>query len=311
MHFMPPLILYGLEKQSPILLSSRRFSGLSQHKQIASPVFVTWKIRLPNADYHDQEDDPEKIVKAHSKDIKKDCIAKDKKVRRKKEEISDEEKSELSNELVSTPHEATGIEKLEQNNYTETLRGCIGTFSKEDVKKALPLYALISAFDDSRFPPISLHEMPYLTCTVSFLRNFTKITNPNDWEIGKHGLQIRFEDKGTKYDATFLPEVPKEEGWTKRKTITELIRKSGYEGKLQKVRRKLVIERYDSEAATATFTDYLDFVTKNKGYFGKPEKLQLLSGLSVDSDSDEDMEDGEEKEMDHSDKGKEEEMQKR
>lgn len=41
----------------------------------------------------------------------------------------------------------------------DELRGCIGTFSHEKIEKMLPQYALISAFEDSRFEPISLNEL--------------------------------------------------------------------------------------------------------------------------------------------------------
>jgi AMMECR1 domain-containing protein len=34
------------------------------------------------------------------------------------------------------------------------LRGCIGTFSKQEIQKVLPKYALISALNDDRFDPV-------------------------------------------------------------------------------------------------------------------------------------------------------------
>lgn len=79
------------------------------------------------------------------------------------------------------------------------LRGCIGTFANQALKKMLPAYSLISAFKDSRFPPISEREIPFLNCTVSLLQHFEKIKDPYDWEIGKHGIQISFKDEGINY----------------------------------------------------------------------------------------------------------------
>ena len=54
----------------------------------------------------------------------------------------------------------------------DDLRGCIGTFSHEKIEKVLPQYAMISAFEDSRFEPISSKELPRLNVAVSLLVNF-------------------------------------------------------------------------------------------------------------------------------------------
>ena len=44
--------------------------------------------------------------------------------------------------------------------------------------------------------------------------NFTNISNPLSWEVGKHGVEIFFKDSYNKpYSATFLPEVAKEQQW--------------------------------------------------------------------------------------------------
>ena len=41
----------------------------------------------------------------------------------------------------------------------EDLRGCIGTFTEQELKKVLPEYTIISAFQDDRFDPISIEEV--------------------------------------------------------------------------------------------------------------------------------------------------------
>ena len=61
------------------------------------------------------------------------------------------------------------------------LRGCIGTFSKQELKKVLPEYAIISALKDTRFDPVSLSEVKNLTVAVSLLVNFQKRSSPLDW----------------------------------------------------------------------------------------------------------------------------------
>ena len=73
------------------------------------------------------------------------------------------------------------------------LRGCIGTFQSNLISKNLPEFALNSAFNDHRFPPIKENELGNLTCSVSFLVNFEKGTDAYDWEIGKHGIIIEFK----------------------------------------------------------------------------------------------------------------------
>ena len=84
--------------------------------------------------------------------------------------------------------------------YKDDLRGCIGTFSSESIEKNLPRYALISAFQDTRFDPISKDELKDLSCAVSLLTNFENAKNAFDWEIGKHGIQIEFTDSSYKFE---------------------------------------------------------------------------------------------------------------
>ena len=85
------------------------------------------------------------------------------------------------------------------------LRGCIGTFAPSKLSKVVPEYALISAFKDHRFSPISKKELPTLNVGLSLLVNFTDIDNPLGWEVGKHGIEIEFTAGGRKYRGTYLP----------------------------------------------------------------------------------------------------------
>lgn len=109
----------------------------------------------------------------------------------------------------------------------DELRGCIGTFASKPLNQLLKKYALTSALSDSRFDPINLKEVPKLTCSVSLLIDFESDKDAYDWEIGKHGIEIFFEENGEDYSATFLPEVASEENWSKDETLKHLIRKSG------------------------------------------------------------------------------------
>lgn len=55
---------------------------------------------------------------------------------------------------------------------------------------------LFSAFKDSRFDPITLHEVDQLHCTVSILINFEKARDYRDWVVGIHGIRFVIFDIG-------------------------------------------------------------------------------------------------------------------
>ena len=147
------------------------------------------------------------------------------------------------------------------------MRGCIGTFAQQPLKLNLPRYARVSAFEDPRFPPIRISEVPKLICTVSLLQHFEKIKNPLDWVVGKHGIEINFQADGESYGGTFLPEVAKEQGWDQVTTLRYLLRKAGYSGSFESVKDKIETERYQSDLTTVSYDDYLKFIESNKDLF--------------------------------------------
>lgn len=51
-----------------------------------------------------------------------------------------------------------------------------------------------------------------------------------DWILGSHGIRISFIHRGRRFGATYLPDVPVEQGWTKEETVESLMRKAGWEG---------------------------------------------------------------------------------
>lgn len=88
-----------------------------------------------------------------------------------------------------------------------------------------------SAFEDSRFSPITAALMPSLSNHVTLLTNFSTPTrDPLDWTLGIHGLRISFTYHGRRYGATYLPDVAKEQGWTKEEAVVSLMRKAGWNG---------------------------------------------------------------------------------
>ncbi|KAH8925901.1 hypothetical protein BT69DRAFT_1348384 [Atractiella rhizophila] len=72
------------------------------------------------------------------------------------------------------------------------LRGCIGNFEKLRLGDGLAEYAIISAFKDRRFNPITSRELSRLECGISLLTKFEPASNYLDWTIGVHGIYISF-----------------------------------------------------------------------------------------------------------------------
>ena len=136
-----------------------------------------------------------------------------------------------------------------------------------------------SAMKDSRFNPVAREELPRLHVSVSILCHFEDATDFMDWEIGIHGIRIEFyNERGARKTATYLPEVPSEQGtffpffqkwilreiklrfigWDKIQTIDSLLRKGGFKGQVTpEVRRGIRLVRYQSEKMTVAYPDYL------------------------------------------------------
>ncbi|OJD16672.1 hypothetical protein AJ78_03182 [Emergomyces pasteurianus Ep9510] len=116
------------------------------------------------------------------------------------------------------------------SNGHKSLRGCIGTFEPQELAAGLKSYALTSAFDDTRFPPIPSSLLPSLSCSLTLLSSFETCSHALDWSLGLHGLRISFIHRGRRFGATYLPDVAVEQGWTKEETVESLMRKAGWDG---------------------------------------------------------------------------------
>ncbi|KAG1442951.1 hypothetical protein G6F56_010853 [Rhizopus delemar] len=141
------------------------------------------------------------------------------------------------------------------------LRGCIGNFTPLKLRDGLSKYALISALKDARFNPISLQETPKLSCSVSLLVHFEKTEDYLDWEVGVHGIWIEFiQQNGEKDTATYLPEVMREQGWTKEEAIHSLLRKGGYYGAISQeyCQSSIVLTRYQSQKKKLSYSSLFD-----------------------------------------------------
>jgi AmmeMemoRadiSam system protein A len=104
------------------------------------------------------------------------------------------------------------------------LRGCIGY-----IEALYPLYETVAevaqkaAFEDPRFPPLGEAELKQVEIEISVLSPLKKITDPNEVEVGKHGLVI---DAGYTR-GLLLPQVAVEYGWNREQFLSSTARKAG------------------------------------------------------------------------------------
>jgi AMMECR1 domain-containing protein len=78
-----------------------------------------------------------------------------------------------------------------------------------------------------------------------------------DWTLGTHGLQIDFVYHHRRMGATYLPDVPAEQGWTKEETLISLMRKAGWTGRRDEWKKvSLRITRYQGSKATVNWQEY-------------------------------------------------------
>jgi AmmeMemoRadiSam system protein A len=103
------------------------------------------------------------------------------------------------------------------------LRGCVG-----HVTPASSLWVTVAetaqaaAFEDSRFQPVTLPEMPFLTAGLSILSPLEPIRTENI-EIGRHGLLISWRGRR----GLLLPQVAVEHGWDRETFLNETCYKAG------------------------------------------------------------------------------------
>ena len=80
---------------------------------------------------------------------------------------------------------------------------------------------------------------------MTLLTDFEPAADAFDWTVGTHGLRISFTHKGRKYASTYLPDVAREQGWSKEETVVSLMRKAGWGGRREEWRGvELGVVRY-------------------------------------------------------------------
>lgn len=117
-----------------------------------------------------------------------------------------------------------------------------------------------SAFDDTRFSPITARELATLECAVTLLTDFEPASSPMDWSIGTHGLRISFTYHGRRYGSTYLPDVAREQGWTKEDTLVSLMRKAGWTGRKDDWKKvELTVVRYQGKKVALGYKEWKEW----------------------------------------------------
>lgn len=104
------------------------------------------------------------------------------------------------------------------------LRGCIGRMTPDRPLAALVgAMALQAAFEDPRFSPVTLKELPDLEIEISVLTPMKPVPNPGAIVVGRDGVLLK---KGGR-SAVFLPQVAPEQGWGRDEMLDHLAMKAG------------------------------------------------------------------------------------
>jgi len=103
------------------------------------------------------------------------------------------------------------------------LRGCIGhVVGVAPLWRAVRDNALAAAFDDPRFPPLALDELPKVRIEISALTPL-RPSAAEDVVVGRHGILVeRGSSRGL-----LLPQVAVEYGWDLETFLDHTCRKAG------------------------------------------------------------------------------------
>jgi MEMO1 family protein len=107
------------------------------------------------------------------------------------------------------------------------LRGCIGNFNPDKpLFQTIQDMAIAAATQDPRFSPVKPDGLDKLEVEISVLTPLKKISSPDEFIPGRHGIYIR---KGG-HSGTFLPQVATETGWSKEELLGHCARDKAHIG---------------------------------------------------------------------------------
>lgn len=126
------------------------------------------------------------------------------------------------------------------------LRGCVGyALPVAPLYHAVAQTARAAAFEDSRFPPVTLDEALQLEISLSVLSRLFPIL-PEAVEVGRHGLLISAGGRR----GLLLPQVPVEHHWNRETFLEHTCRKAGLP--LDSWRMGATIEAFTAEVFADT-----------------------------------------------------------
>ena len=104
------------------------------------------------------------------------------------------------------------------------LRGCIGRLQPDGpLPWVLGGVSLQSALQDPRFPPVTLAQMKDMEIEISLLTPLRKASSPFEIVPGRDGVALQKDGRSS----VFLPQVAREEGWTREGLLDQLAVKAG------------------------------------------------------------------------------------
>jgi AmmeMemoRadiSam system protein A len=127
-----------------------------------------------------------------------------------------------------SPHLAEPRGEFTTIYFQGVLRGCVGYVFPVVSPQPVSLYRVVAetaraaAFEDTRFPPITLEEASHIEISLSILSPL-KAIHPEEVEIGLHGLVVNHAGRR----GVLLPQVPVEHNWGRVTFLEQTCRKAG------------------------------------------------------------------------------------
>lgn len=144
--------------------------------------------------------------------------------------VKDSIRASLDNKKY-TPPDVTGKEQLESHqgafvtlSLLGELRGCIGQIrGRQPLVKTIAEMAQAAAFDDPRFPELTLDEFEQLEIEISVLTPLKRVRDYDLIKIGRDGLMIKLDYSS----GLLLPQVAGERHWTVEQFLEQTCLKAG------------------------------------------------------------------------------------
>jgi AmmeMemoRadiSam system protein A len=160
-----------------------------------------------------------------------------------KREAKSEEEISISDEILKELDDEKGVFVTLRKN--GEVRGCIGTLKEDKLWIQVQKYAVFSAFNDPRFPPLRKDELPQIKIEISVIEKIEDVKDVSEIKLGEYGIILDMGGKG----GILLPEVAIEHNVkTPEDFLDMLCKKIGVQkgswkrGKIKKFKTKKISE---------------------------------------------------------------------